>query len=309
MRFLFIGKNHGFSLLPLRAIAEGHELVGLVESGPRSVKRADGTVDVPPAPPPGSGLQPVASEAGVPYLFLTGATRHELAPFVRAAQPDLICVASMSQLLPAEVLAIPTHGAINLHPSALPKYRGAFPWFWQYYHFEKEIGIAVHFIDADEGVDRGAILEMEMLPVPLGKDVRDLVRETEPIGARLMRAAVDALERGDASPTPQPPGEYPTARVVHRHERLIDWAEWPLERVWHVMRGTHPWMDPLDYPGGMMKNARWKIGEMERTPAPGHVGRVGRDLRGWYAGHREGRIRLRPRLSWRRRIRNLVKRV
>ena len=295
MRILFIGKSHGFSLAPLGALREEHEVVALVESGPRAGAPTRQASDV---------LRSIASSAGVPYLHLTAATVRDLVPFARAARPELICVASLSSLLPPEVLAIPRHGAINLHPSALPKYRGPFPWFWQYYNCEKEIGFTVHVMD--ETADTGPILAQEMVPVALGTDVRDLMRRTEPVGARLMRAAADALDRGDAVLRAQPPGEHPTARVVRREERLIDWEGWPIERVWHVMRGTYPWMDAVDYPGGTLAGARWRIGAIDRRGTTSRPGLLGRDLRGYYIGHREGRIRVRPRLSWRRRLRNLL---
>jgi methionyl-tRNA formyltransferase len=246
----------------------------------------------------------MAERARVPYLHLTAATAGELVPVSRAARPDLICVASLSSLLPPEVLDIPRHGAINLHPSALPRYRGPFPWFWQYFHCEKEIGFTVHLMEPS--ADTGPILVQEMVPVPLGTDVLDLMRRTEPIGARLMRAAADALDQGGAAPRPQPPGDYPTARVVRRDERLIDWEGWPIERVWHVMRGTYPWMDAVDYPGGTLTGARWSIGSIERRRTEDAPGRIGRDRRGWYVGHREGRIRIRPGISWRRRLRNIL---
>ena len=93
--------------------------------------------------------------------------------------------------------------------------------------------------------------------------------------------------------------------VAYEQERLIEWEGWPIDRVWHVMRGTYPWMDAIDYPGGSLAGARWRIGTIDRQPVTDPPGHLSRDRAGFFVGHREGRIRLRPRLSWRRRLRNL----
>jgi methionyl-tRNA formyltransferase len=296
MRVVFIGKSHEFSLAPLRALGEHHNIVGVVESAPRgfslrtrsllravfssaktSVIRRD-------------SLQRIARSKRVPYLLLTRENRNDLARFVAATKPDIICVASLTQLLKRDVLEIPKYGAINLHPSLLPKYHGPYPWFWQYYAFENRWGMTVHFID--EGQDTGDIVKQEPFDLKIGTDIADAMKIAASIGARLMLQAVNEIQSETAVSKPQPPHSYPKARAVSRNEKLVDWDGWELERVWNFLRGTYPWLDAFEYPKGSNTLGTWKIGEAERGECDGTPGSVYKDSKGYFVAHREGKIRI-----------------
>ena len=101
----------------------------------------------------------LAKSHRIPFLALDANGKPRLEPLLRALQPDLVCVASLTHLLRPEVLAIPRLGFINLHPSLLPRYHGPFPWFWQYHDFRLELGATVHEIDC--GQDTGRILRQQ----------------------------------------------------------------------------------------------------------------------------------------------------
>ncbi len=300
MRVLFLGRSHGFSLAPLLALAEHHEIVAVVESAGRGAKRSLRD----------RALAAFAQQRGVPYLELDRANRDALEPFVRAAAPDLLAIASLTQLLAPAILALPRHGAINLHPSLLPRWPGPYPWLWQYLAFEREIGVTVHALDAGE--DSGPIYAQERVAVEVGLPLAELTARVEPIGARLMAAVADALAAGTAQPQPQPQGARPTprARAVRRDEKLIDFANWPLDHCWHALRGTQNWLDGVDWPQGRWRGAKWGIGALERgassLAATGSAGRVARDGAGYFVAHREGKIRVLPRLRWTRQLRNLL---
>jgi methionyl-tRNA formyltransferase len=233
-------------------------------------------------------LRETARKARVPYMLLTKESRDLLPGFVARAAPDVICVASLSHLLAPEVLEVPRHGVINLHPSMLPRYHGPFPWFWQYHDFQLDIGITVHVLDA--GQDTGPIIGQEPVRLGLGLDVADALDQVAPVGARLMAKAVRGLEDGSAEPRAQPTHSFPTARIVERHERFIDWERWPIERVWHFMRGTYPWVDPVDYDDSLPRPV--KVGEMKRGTPGAPPGQLGVDEEGPFVAHPEGRIEL-----------------
>jgi methionyl-tRNA formyltransferase len=222
-------------------------------------------------------------------MLLHRQNRGELVTFLRRCQPDLICVASLTQLLSADALASAPLGVINLHPSMLPRYHGPFPWFWQYHDFQLEIGVTVHALD--EGQDTGPILAQEPLTLALGTDVIDATEIAAQCGGRLMATVADQLEEGRAQFRAQPAHDHPKARMVQRDERFIDWDGWGLERVWHFMRGTYPWVDAVKYPQEFVPAKRF-VGGMERTDPHGGAGEVGRDSEGYYVWHPEGRIRL-----------------
>jgi len=292
MRVVFIGKSHPFSIRPLDAIAGSHEIVGLVESGARHA-RSQGTLARIAAEwkrrlGAPTGLEQRALQRGIPHVRLERGSVGPLNELLRATHPDLLVIASLSQLLPAATLAIPRLGAINLHPSLLPRYPGPFPILWQYLDFEKTFGVTVHKLDAQE--DAGDILEQEPFDVAPGTPLAEVLERSTSIGARLMAKAVDDLAAGRSRPRPQSGPRGPRAREVHRHEPLIDWEGWPIERVWHAMLGTAPWLDPLR-PISHAKRV-WRVGAYERVPVSGRPGTLGKDEQGSYAVHPEGRIRL-----------------
>jgi methionyl-tRNA formyltransferase len=197
----------------------------------------------------------------------------------------------MSQLLHETTYTLCPFGAINLHPSVLPKYRGPNPWFWQYYDVEKSGGVTV--LCVDRGEDSGDILCQKAFRIELGLPFARLSERAISIGSELMVAALNDLSLGVNTRSPQPK-ESPSrrARNVRRDEPLVEWDEWPLERVWHVMRGTGDWLDAVTPPSGQPPGRRWQVGEMVRGPVGGSPGTVAQDTDGYYAVHRSGKIRL-----------------
>ena len=110
------------------------------------------------------------------------------------------------------------------------------------------------------------------------------------IGANLMAKSVTDIETGCATFTRQPEGNYPRARVVSKHERFIDWDVWPIERVWHFMRGTYPWVDATDFPEHLKGKIR--IGAMECCQCHNKPGGVFNDGDRYYVAHKDGKIYL-----------------
>jgi methionyl-tRNA formyltransferase len=294
VKIAFIGKPHDFSLAPLNALSRCHQIVAIIESAPR-IAQKDSTSFVRTLARVAQNwfssqmtMPTLAAKGNIPYFYLSKENKDQLPKFLQTISPEILCVASLSQLLKKEVIDIPRYGALNLHPSLLPKYHGPFPWFWQYYDWEKEWGMTVHRID--EGQDTGPIVEQESFMVETGADIYDTMAKAAPIGATLMLKAVNEIEAGTAKFTSQPPHNYPKARIVKRDEKLIDWDHWSIERTWHVMRGTYPWLDAVNYPKAFQ--GRVQIGPYEKCENDRPPGSVAKDKQGFFVGHREGKIRL-----------------
>lgn len=296
---MVIGQEGSYSLLPLEAIHRTHRVVGVVESSPRGYEpdpppstMRGRLFSLVPRDRPGRGaLRRRAERWGVPYFLLTKATASGLIPFLKARAPDLICVASMSQLLGPEALRVPRWGALNLHPSLLPKYRGPVPWFWHYHQMEKEMGVTVHRID--EGVDTGNILRQASFPIPLGMTSTQMRLSAGRLGARLMLEAIEDASRGEEGRAQRhlPCPLY--ARRVDPREPLIDW-DWPLERVWHVLRGAGEWLRPIPSLEGWRRDLPWRVLGFSREASAETPGSLARDRSGYFLSHREGKIRLSP---------------
>ncbi len=84
--------------------------------------------------------------------------------FIKTLSPDLILISSFNQILPKAIITIPRIGIVNLHPSLLPKYRGATPTVWALLNGEKETGMTAYFIE-DEKIDCGRIITQEKIKI------------------------------------------------------------------------------------------------------------------------------------------------
>lgn len=284
MRILLI--TQGVSRLTQPLLDSGHQVVGVLESMSRDfdgsnnkssligilkktysvIKRKD------------LFLPDFCRKRHIPYGFIWKNNAREAEKWVKSLKPDLIVIFSMSQLLKEEFLRIAPLGVINLHPSFLPDYRGANPDFWQYYNMEMNPGASVHYVNAGE--DTGDIIYQERVHIPLGtKSPARLDKLIGELGVSLVLKAIDAISQGNAPRIPQPI-QSTTARArnlkLEEHSHIIDWEHWPIERIWHVLRGTEQWLNAIEQPSGLMAGQRWSIQEYQIAKVPsGTTGQIG----------------------------------
>lgn len=126
-------------------------------------------------------------------------TKASLERLTRAYEPDLgLCIAYPWRL-PEEVLAIPTLGVVNGHPSLLPRHRGPFPWAWAIREGDTELGMTYHLMDAD--FDTGPILAQGSRPMPADTSFSGLQPTIAELSGELLPRALDRIltgDRGDA---------------------------------------------------------------------------------------------------------------
>lgn len=141
-------------------------------------------------------------------------------------KPDFIVVAGYGQLIPANWLLFPKIMAVNLHPSLLPEYRGAFPAEWALLRAEKETGVTLVKMSAE--FDKGEILAQQKIKIE-GNDTREtLYHKLYDLGAKLLVECLPKIAKGEVCPTPQPTGEadsYFYARKITRADGFIPWSE------------------------------------------------------------------------------------
>ena len=165
---------------------------------------------------------------------------HLGAPLVDATEivrlrPDLIVVASFPQILPAATLAVARVGALNVHMSMLPRHRGIDPIFWTYWDDDREAGVTIHWMT--DQVDAGDIALQAAVPLERGLPSRDLYVRLTARGVELLAEVLAQVASGSARRQPQDEhgATYESAAEIARAR--IPLAEWPAERVWHVLRG------------------------------------------------------------------------
>lgn len=274
MKIILITQGLSRLLLPL--INSGHNVVGIIESMPRDFTEKKKTSLLFRIlrkcysffNNKHQTLKNFCEEKNIKYTYICKGRDKEIDQWVKNINPDLIVVFSMSQLLRESIFRQPKHGTINMHPSYLPEYRGANPDFWQYYNMEMNPGVTIHYID--EGEDTGDIIYQERVHIPLGtKSPERLDKLIAEMGVPLMLKAINDIKTGIAPKIPQSK-ESPTPRAKNlteqEHATIIKWDEWPIERIWHILRGTELWLNAYEQPKGIYKGHRWSVGEFVKAP-------------------------------------------
>ena len=119
-RVVFFGAVHE-AVAALDALLESPaDVVGVVTYDEQFASRTSGSVD----------LGRIARDHGIPFVATGGTNAHEMVPWVRRLEPDLIVCVGWTRLLRAELLAVPRHGTIGFHASMLPRNRGRAPVNW-----------------------------------------------------------------------------------------------------------------------------------------------------------------------------------
>jgi methionyl-tRNA formyltransferase len=154
---------------------------------------------------------------------------------VERYRPDVIVVASFPRIIPAATLAAARIGALNMHMSLLPRHRGPDPLFWTYWDDDRDAGMTIHWMD--ERIDAGDIVAQEPLALARGRASRELYMQLAACGAELLAGVLAQVAAGNAPRRPQEEGRatYESAADIARAR--IPFAQWPAERVWHVLRG------------------------------------------------------------------------
>jgi len=155
-----------------------------------------------------------------------------------AHAPDAAVVVAYGLILPRAILALPRLGCLNVHPSVLPRWRGAAPVARAIEAGDAETGVAIMLMN--EGLDNGPVLASERLPMPPDATTPTLEADLARRGARLLVAALDALATGRARPRPQAADGVSYARKLGRDEDRIDWRE-PATAIERRVRAFQPW--------------------------------------------------------------------
>ncbi len=230
-----------------------------------------------------------------------------LVDWMRALSPDLMVV-YFSPLIDEAIFSVPRHGSINLHPSLLPKYRGKHPLFWSCLNMETETGVTVHFLA--RGADNGDILLQRGFPLGRGQREAEIASHAiKEVGVPLLLEAIDLIAHGEARARPQP-RQSPTPpawRVTTRELwEMIDWRQWPIERIWNILRFAEDWQGLLPEIPGWRRRFPRRIGNYVREKSEGVPGQIQHDREGFYLHHPEGKIRLETRFDIKKLISSIL---
>lgn len=156
---------------------------------------------------------------------------------MREARPQVLVVAAYGMILPQAVLDIPERGAINIHASLLPRWRGAAPIQRALLAGDAQTGISIMQMDA--GLDTGALLEQRAVPIGPEDDAGTLHDKLAALGADMMVQTLDRLETGALTPRPQPRDGVTYAAKLSKADSVLAWSK-PAPELERAVRAFRP---------------------------------------------------------------------
>ena len=262
-----------FALPVLSGLLDGgHNIVGVYTRPDRPAGRGRRTEPSP--------AKRVALQRGLAVYQPTSLRSNEAQAEMAGLGPDVLVVAAYGVLLPNRVLDLPRLGCLNVHPSLLPRYRGASPVHSAILNGDASTGVTV--MEIDEGMDTGPIVAQRETAVDPRENAAELTERLFEMGAALLTDVLPSWAAGEVQSRSQDDSAATVTKRLSKADGEIDWGQ-PADRVARQVRAYHPW------PGSF---TRWnskivKIVEAQvATPgpgspaAPGHVlalpeGRVG----------------------------------
>jgi methionyl-tRNA formyltransferase len=229
MRIIFMG-TPDFAVPALRGILEaGHGVAAVYTQPPRAAGRGMALRKSP--------VQQVAEQAGLTVLTPARLKSAEEQESFSALRADAAVVVAYGLILPRPILEATRHGALNLHASLLPRWRGAAPINRAIMAGDSETGVSIMRIT--EGLDAGPVCLQERVPIGPNETAGELHDALAATGARLMAEALVKLERGQLACQPQSDEGATYARKIDAAEAHIDWSRSAPE-VHDMIRGLSP---------------------------------------------------------------------
>ena len=236
VRTVFFGTPE-FALPSLEAIAQETNLIGIVTQPDKPAGRKK----ILQSPAVKTWAQKHVS--GVPIfqpdsLRLSKESGQVFLQQLEELKPDLIVLAVYGKILPREILELPQFGCINVHPSLLPKYRGASPLQSAILHGDSDSGISIMKMDA--GQDTGPVLLQQAYPLSPNITIAELHDDYAVKGAALLIEALKKYVAGTLQPQPQPSTGVIECGLLQKEDGLITANDSP-SHIDRKFRAYHPW--------------------------------------------------------------------
>ncbi len=188
---------------------------------------------------------------------------------MRSLEPEFLVVVAFGQILPKNLLQLPKKGAINLHASLLPKYRGPAPIQWAIINGEKETGVTTMLMD--EKMDTGDVLLSEKTFIGPEENSETLHDRLATIGADLLVKTLRGMEKNEIRPIPQDHSQATVVPMLKKRDGRIDW-NLPAKKIEDFIRGMTPWPGAFTfYENKRLKIFKARVVKSESGEDPGTV--------------------------------------
>lgn len=257
MNIVYMGTPE-FAVPPLNALAETPHMVSLVVTRPDKPKGRGRKLSSPP-------VKVTAAALGYPVAQPASVKDPAFVEKLRNLSPDVLAVVAFGSILPKEILDIPRFGAVNIHPSLLPGYRGPSPIQWAIACMETETGVTSMFLD--EGMDSGDIIMAEKTAIHEDETAGDLHDRLAVLGGEVLVKSLAQIADGTAAPTPQDDAAATFSPVLKKSHGRIDWHQ-PAEKIRAMINGMNPWPGAFTF-FGEKRLKIWKASPVQvATEAP-----------------------------------------
>jgi methionyl-tRNA formyltransferase len=264
MRIVFMGTPE-FAVPSLEALLRSEDQVVGVVTQPDRPKGRGQELTAPP-------VKQLAERSGVPVLQPTKMKDPAFLAALQAWQSDVIAVAAFGRILPPSILSLPPRGCVNVHGSLLPKYRGAAPIQWSIINGERETGITTMLMD--EGMDTGAMLLQEAIPIEPDDTGGTLGAKLAQVGAKLLIETLRQLKTGQLHSIVQDHSQATLAPILKKEHGLIDW-NLSAAALANRVRGLAPWPGAYTFAQHHNHVERWNIWEARASETAGSPGQPG----------------------------------
>ena len=258
MRIVFMGTPDFASASLKKLIDEKFDVVGVFTQ---------------PDKPKGRGMELSASpvkelalENGLPVFQPVKMRDGTALAQIKALEPDILVVVAYGRILPDDILAVPKYGAINVHGSLLPKYRGAAPIQWAVLNGDKITGVTTMYLASE--MDTGDIIYTAETEIGEYETSGELFDRLKDMGAELLVKTLRDIDAGTAPRAPQDHSKASYVTMLDKSICPIDWNKTPREVLKHIY-GLRPWpVATMELEGKTVRvfAAKYTDGKTEKVP-------------------------------------------
>lgn len=221
-----------------------------------------------------SPVKELALENNIPVYQPTKLRDGTATELIKSLRPDILVVVAYGRILPDDMLEVPKYGAINVHASLLPKYRGAAPIQWAVLNGDKITGVTTMYLASE--MDTGDIIYTAETEIGEFETSGELFDRLMVMGAELLDRTLRDIEAGTAPRTPQDHGKASYVKMLDKSLSPIEWAKTPREIIKQIY-GLQPWpVATAELDGKVFKIYSAEYTRTKTDKAPGSVVSAGK---------------------------------
>lgn len=221
-----------------------------------------------------SPVKELALENNIPVYQPTKLRDGTATKLIKSLDPDILVVVAYGRILPDDMLEVPKYGAINVHASLLPKYRGAAPIQWAVLNGDKITGVTTMYLASE--MDTGDIIYTTETEIGEFETSGELFDRLMIMGAELLDRTLRDIEAGTAPRTPQDHSKASYVKMLDKSLSPIEWAKTPREVIKQIY-GLQPWpVATAELDGKVFKIYSAEYTQNKTDKAPGSVVSAGK---------------------------------